>query len=39
MCGPCELSKASKQYNQFPRPIPNAKYTEIHTDLIGPLTP
>ena len=37
--GPCELSKATKQYNRLPRPLLKVKYTEIHTDLVGPITP
>ena len=38
-CETCQLAKATKQYNRIPRPRPATKYLEIHTDLVGPITP
>lgn len=39
VCGPCELSKAKERYNRSPRPMPQDKYVEVNTDLVGPITP
>ncbi len=38
-CDTCQLAKATKQYNRIPRARPITKYSEIHTDLVGPITP
>ena len=38
ICGPYELSKASKEYNRSSRPISTIRYTKIYTDLVGPIT-
>ncbi len=38
-CDTCQLAKATKQYTRILRPRPIIKYSEIHTDLVGPITP
>lgn len=38
-CNTCELTKATKQYNRILRPQPVFKYSEIHIDLVGSITP
>lgn len=38
-CDTCELAKATKQYNWILRLWLIIKYSEIHTNFVGPITP
>lgn len=34
----CKLAKKTKYYNQISRSWPEVKYSDIHTNLVGPIT-